>query len=189
MNAPPIICTYDGPPMADLISYDPETGDFIWNHRTRAMFRDAKKTAHHQCAIWNARYAGKKAGRINPSTGYLEICLYGRRYGAHRLAILILTGAWPPHCVDHINGDRADNRSSNIRCVTHFQNMQNSRAHKDSSSVYTGVSWDSSRNKWIASITTNGKTIHLGRFCIEEDARDAYLAKHAELNRPIRGVV
>jgi hypothetical protein len=70
--------------------------------------------------------------------------------------------------IDHINGVRNDNRICNLRSVSNQQNQWNRNTAK-------GYSWDKSRNKWRARIGLNGKTITIGRFNNEEDARAAYL--------------
>lgn len=94
-------------------------------------------------------------------------------------------------CIDHINGNRLDNRRINLRIVTLAQNTHNSKSRTSSTSQYKGVSYDKSRGKWIASIQLQGSTKHLGRFDIEEDAANAYdnaaieaYGKYAKLNHP-----
>lgn len=74
--------------------------------------------------------------------------------------------------VDHINGNGLDNRRSNLRVVTHRQNMQN--MHVKRSSKYPGVSWRKDRNKWEAKISINNKSKHLGHFKSENEAFEAY---------------
>lgn len=83
--------------------------------------------------------------------------------------------------VDHDNGDRLDNRSANLRRCTAQQNAFNRTAVAAGTSKFKGVSWDSSREKWISSIQHNGKTKHIGRFDSEDGAAKAYDAKAAEL--------
>lgn len=170
-----------------LLRYDPGTGKFHWRERSPEFFPGRSKTREHECAVWNARYAGKPAGRLNISTGYIEISLHGRRYQAHRLAILLTTGEWPPEVVDHINGVRDDNRRANLRCVAHWQNMQNTAAHRDSSSRHVGVSWDSARQAWTAGITRRGAKYNLGRFKTESAAAAAYIEAKGRLHETFRG--
>ena len=81
--------------------------------------------------------------------------------------------------VDHINGDKLDNRAENIRFVTPQANNVNRR---NKSGKYKGVSFDTSRGKWIVSIQINGKTKHIGRFDDEEEAAKAYDDKAYELH-------
>ena len=70
--------------------------------------------------------------------------------------------------IDHINGNRLDNRVENLRIVSHQQNMCNQTKAK-------GYSWHKNEKKWQAKITVNGKNIYLGYFKTETEARQAYL--------------
>jgi hypothetical protein len=76
--------------------------------------------------------------------------------------------------VDHINGNVKDNRLRNLRLCTHKQNIRNSKLSRKNKSGYKGVSWDSTRNLWQASIKVNYRSIGLGRFKKKEDAALAY---------------
>jgi len=74
--------------------------------------------------------------------------------------------------IDHINGNGLDNRRSNLRFVTHRQNLQN--RHTAKTSKYPGVNWSKIAHKWRAYIEINGKQIHLGYFNNEYEAYLAY---------------
>lgn len=74
--------------------------------------------------------------------------------------------------IDHINGNRLDNRRENLRAVTHKQNVQNGSAHRDSTSRYKGVS--KHKNGWRAQLCHNGKKMSLGQFPTEHLAAVAY---------------
>lgn len=77
--------------------------------------------------------------------------------------------------VDHIDGDRMNNRRSNLRLSTKLQNRLNSRKRGDkTSSQYKGVSWHKHEQKWQARITVNKKVITLGYFTSEKVAALAY---------------
>lgn len=73
--------------------------------------------------------------------------------------------------VDHIDGDTLNNQRSNLRLVTHAENIRN-RPHlnKNNRSGETGVSWFKLRGKWRARLMINGKDIHLGLFTIKKEA-------------------
>lgn len=77
--------------------------------------------------------------------------------------------------VDHKNGDGLDNTRSNLRIVTHQENMLNTKKYKNSTSTMRGVSFK--RGKWVAQITINRKVIHLGYFLSEKEAAIAYNQK------------
>ena len=92
--------------------------------------------------------------------------------------------------VDHINGDSLDNQRANLRACTHRQNMKNMKRHRDGSSRWKGVSWDASRNKWVAQIHAT----FIGRFRDETKAAEAYdeaarkaHGEYAALNFPREG--
>lgn len=66
--------------------------------------------------------------------------------------------------IDHKNGNRLDNRRSNLRIATHIENCQNSAKTSRNTSGYKGVVFIKDKQRWRASITSNGKTIYLGQF-------------------------
>lgn len=84
--------------------------------------------------------------------------------------------------VDHINGDRLDNRHCNLRLVTRAENLQNRTAPVTGRSRFRGVSWSSQHQRWMARASQNNRTVHLGVFDSELDAavaaqrwRDEYM--------------
>ena len=96
----------------------------------------------------------------------------------------IILNAKPGEFVDHVNGDKLDNRKSNLRICTIAENTRNAGARKNNKSGFKGVHFDKSRGKFTAQITFQSKDIHLGRFlCPKEAARvynDAALKYHGE---------
>lgn len=93
--------------------------------------------------------------------------------------------------IDHISGKRLDNRRENLRIATSKENNANSKSRKNTTSKFKGVSFDSSRSKWISSIQLKGKTKHIGRFDSEEECAKAYdleawkeYGEYARLNFP-----
>lgn len=144
----------------EYLRYDPETGEFI-RLTTRGGYM-----------------AGTVAGCRN-ADGYTLIQVDGKQFMAHRLAILDQTGTWPTEDVDHINGDRSDNRIANLRVVSRSVNMQNlKRSHKDNTTGFLGVV--PNHAQFAAQIRIDGKNVHLGNFNTPEEAHEAYLiAKRA----------
>ena len=157
--------------LRELFHYDPETG--AWT-RTVATHKGR----------WPA---GCAVGSISKITGYVEMRIDGRLYLAHRLAFLFMTGIFPPHQIDHVNMDRADNRWINIRMATNGQNTCNRRARKDSASGIKGVYWNTQKGRWQADIVVNGKKHYLGRRKTREEAAALYAARvnefHGEFSR------
>lgn len=140
----------------ELVSYDPDTGVFTWNV-TRA----------------GTAKAGNPAGTVS-SQGYVDLKLDGRRYKAHRVAWLLMTGAWPVGDVDHRDGSRLNNRWKNLRDASRSLNMQNQRrARRGTKSGLLGVT--PYRRRWVAQIGANGRTRHIGVFDTPEAAHAAYL--------------
>jgi len=84
--------------------------------------------------------------------------------------------------VDHKNHNGFDNRKSNLRLCSQKENASNQLIqNREKSSIYKGVTWDKSRNKWAGRIKHHGKGIFLGRFLNEIDAALAYDVKAKEL--------
>ena len=115
--------------------------------------------------------------------GYGRVTFKSERVYIHRLAWLLHYGEWPKRQVDHIDGDRTNNRAANLRDVGHTANAQN--IHKANSNTgILGVSYCQQRKKFVARISVgprgSSKTIHLGRFGDVERARQAYLAAKAK---------
>lgn len=109
-------------------------------------------------------------------SGYYLVQMFGKKYKAHHLAWLYEYGELPSTQIDHINGNRADNRIDNLRVVSNQENSKNSKKFNNNTSGYTGVS--KFKNKWRAYITVNGKQKHLGVFDSILDA----VAKRQEAN-------
>jgi hypothetical protein len=146
-----------------LLTYDPNTGDLRWKATRQG----------------NAK-AGAIAGSID-GKGYRHLTIARKFYRSHRVAWLLYYGAWPDSnlLVDHINGDRLDNRICNLRLGTKSQNHGNRGPQKNNTSGYKGVS--KGKNGWHAAIRLKGKTIHLGVYDDIDEARYVYARKAYEL--------
>lgn len=101
------------------------------------------------------------------SAGYIGLRFDGSTFLLHRLIMGLEKG--DPRQVDHINGNRADNRKSNLRLASPSQNAMN-KARKDSQSGITGVWWDGNRERWCVQIRADRRRINLGRYVSREDA-------------------
>lgn len=141
------------------LQYDEATGTFVW--KNPAKYRQA--------------YTGKTAGSLH-SHGYVVISIDSRPYPAHRLAWMYVFGEFPVDCIDHINGQRSDNRIANLRAVDRKANAENRRAARSGHSVgLLGVVWRPRSSKYEARISVNKKYVYLGLFGTAEAAHEAYL--------------
>lgn len=153
--------------LLELFDYNPETGQFIFKQRPREEFYDfrAFRTFQGKCV-------GKVAGWRHVA-GYTSIRVDGGSYLAHRLAWLYCHGEWPPHEIDHKNGDRADNRLQNLRPATKKENSRNQSLRITNKSGVNGVIWDKRKKAWRADVTYNSRFIYLGQFKTIEEAAAA----------------
>jgi hypothetical protein len=137
-------------------SYDTATGIFTWLlHKKRPDL------------------IGTRAGSKH-SAGYWAIAIHNRKQLAHRLAWAYVTGEWPLEHIDHINGNKLDNRFCNLRQVSRFGNLQNMRkATKKNTIGLLGVS--AHQGKWRAQIMTTGVITRKSGFDTPEAAHEAYL--------------
>ena len=145
-----------------LMHYDSGTGEFHWIVN-----------------ISNVK-AGSFVGTQSKDDGYIRTSISGKRYLLHRLAWLYVNGGWPSKQIDHINGNRSDNRFSNLREASNAQNCQNIVVRPTNPSGFLGVSRH--ENKWRAAISVDGKRRHLGRFDTPEAAFAAYSKAKADLH-------
>jgi hypothetical protein len=153
--------------MREVLHYDRTTGIFVWRRRTGG------KAA-----------AGRRAGCVTPN-GYRVIAIKNVLYMAHRLAWLYEHEEWPEADVDHINGDRDDNRIANLRPITRSGNNENIRGPRsDNRSGLLGARLTPS-GTYYAYITVRGVGRYLGTFPTAQEAHEAYMGakrKHHEAN-------
>lgn len=138
-----------------IYSYNPATGEIRRRIRTGQKGR-----------------AGEIAGFVHD--GYRRIRFMGKSVAAHRLAWLMMYGCWPIGEIDHINGDRADNRIANLRDVDTSTNLENlRRARRDNKIGVLGVR--ERYGRFEARICVKGHAIQLGTFDSKQEASAAYL--------------
>jgi hypothetical protein len=112
---------------------------------------------------------GKEPGSLN-TKGHVQIRIDGVLYVAHRLAWLYVNGRFPDNQIDHINGDKTDNRIVNLREATNKQNQENVPLQVNNTSGYRGVSFDKRLKKFRAYVCHNRRQITLGFFITAETA-------------------
>ena len=116
---------------------------------------------------------GETAGYLHPH-GYIYIRVKNKRYYTHRLAWLYTYGEFPDKCVDHINGNRSDNRFTNLRLASKSENQFNRKKDKRCTSGFKGVSYVEKCDKWKAQAYAFGKHHYLGLFLTPEEAAHIY---------------
>ena len=134
--------------------YDPDTGLFTKKALTK--------------------YQKERPAGSNSSSEDTRICINRRVYFAHRLAWYYMTGSPPEKLIDHINGDKRDNRFCNLREADYSQNMMNSKLSCANTSGWKGVDWVKRKRRWRATGKIDGKKIYLGLFANKEDAIKKY---------------
>lgn len=128
-----------------LFAYTPSTGELTW-----------KNPLSRKCK------PGGRAGYIDKVKGYAVVGINGTRYRAHRVIWKMSHGRLPrTKQIDHVDGNKANNRLRNLRLVTNLENCRNMAVSKNNTSGYCGVRWDKQKQAWRAQIMLNGKNQHL----------------------------
>ena len=148
------------------LDYDQKTGVLTWKSRS------------DRGSDWNAKCAGKVAGTITP-WGYRRVTFDGVKVLAHRIVWFLEKGNWPTGELDHKNGDRLDNRITNLREASQAQNQQNRSAKGRHGMI--GAS-PLPNGRWVARIGVNRRTINLGCHGTQAEAHAAYLRAKRRLH-------
>lgn len=149
----------------ERFNYDPDTGLLTYSGRER----------EHLYPSQRSKRAGREAGWLD-TTGHVNVKINNRGYLAHRVIWLHQTGEWPSGVIDHINGEKTDNRWCNLRLGSQSINIQNLRAaYRGSASGELGVSPSATPGKWMSNIRVNRHLIRLGTYESKEAASAAYL--------------
>ena len=151
--------------LQEVLEYYPEYGVFRW-----------------KITPCSRRMLGDIAGCTKPD-GYRILTWKRKIYYVHRLVWLFHYGTYPLGVIDHINGDKGDNRILNLRDVSISVNGQNQKkARNGNRSGFLGVSWNTESSMWVAQIGLNGKTIYLGRSNDKAVASHMYMEAKRKLH-------
>lgn len=167
MNKRGRYCVLSQELLKEFLFYEPETGVFTWRSKSAA------------CVV-----IGSVAGYFNGR--YWRIAVRGKHYSAHRLAWLYVFGEWPKQVIDHINGDKTDNRIANLRDVSVEHNNQNTVLICRSKTGVLGVS-KTTNGRYKSIISSKGQCMYLGTFDTAEKAGEAYRQAKQELHKGFLG--
>lgn len=151
----------------ELVYYDKDSGEILWKANS------------------GAATLGRKCGWTRPD-GYRQVYIKKHPLLLHRVIWLLENGEWPSKLIDHINGDKSDNRITNLRLANNEQNGRNSKIHLKNKSGERNVFWREGHKKWEVSVRVNKKTIYLGWFkdyefacLVAQEARDKFHKEYA----------
>lgn len=134
--------------LKELMYYNPETGELTWLQKS-----------HKNSSI----KPGDPVGSVN-GQNYLQSRVDGKWYRVHRLCWFWVHGEWP-EVVDHVNGNRLDNRLENLRATNVGGNNHNYQKHREGIPPNVSKRKDGKYEAYIsASSSLTGKKIHLGVF-------------------------
>jgi hypothetical protein len=143
--------------LQQIFTCDPASGVIFWKIPRRGVM------------------PGDVAGHICKSTGYTKIMFAQRSFRAHRILWALTYGSWPEVDVDHINGNRSDNRIANLRLASRAENIRNMKTRTKKKCALKGATpYKGRADKFVAQIRIDGKQRKLGVFPTEREAHDAY---------------
>lgn len=152
--------------LLDRFEYLPGSGDLVHKYLPTHYF-DSERA----CNIFNAKFAGEYAGNIE-ARGYRSITIAGQKFKAHRIVWKWVTGEEPEKFIDHVNGNRADNRFENLKeGISTQQNACNQKLYRSNTSGVPGVTFNKQQSKWFARGSYNSNRIFLGVFNTFEEAK------------------
>lgn len=148
--------------LVDLFRYEEDSGLLIWiKPKGRVKVGSACKSLK--------------------ANGYLQVEVSGRNYLVHRIIWALKTGSWPDKHIDHVDGNRSNNRWTNLRDVSQGVNMQNLKRAKSQNKLgLLGVIFH--RNRYRAVLQANGKVVHRSYHSTAEEAHIAYLKAKRRLH-------
>lgn len=151
--------------MTDTIKYDEAHDRFRYDRETGELHRRYRQTRPD---IKSTAITGVNC------RGYKTVHVMKRTYQVHRIIWLMETGAWPHNQIDHIDGNKTNNRMDNLRDVTPRENSQNKLVHRNGK--LPGTFYHKRDRLWTARYQVNGIRKSVGYFKTEVEAHRAYVA-------------
>ena len=133
----------------------------ITQERLHGMFEYKDGNLYRKISLGRTK-AGDKVGFVNDK-GYVAVNIDKECIALHRIIWMIQYGQMPT-LIDHIDGNRQNNRIENLRLADRCGNAQNKRMHRNNTSGVKGVYWHKKANKWKAQIACKNKHYNLGLY-------------------------
>jgi hypothetical protein len=135
------------------------------------------------------RRPGACAGRVKAGApagcpdgkGYLAVSIKTKKYLVHRI-VWVMHGRPAAPFIDHINGDKLDNRIENLRAADYWINNRNAKLSKRNTSGIKGVSWSKRENAWVGSVWCRQIIYRTAKFTNKEDCATAVRELRIELH-------
>jgi len=156
--------------LSECFRVDERRGVLIWNERPEKHFSSAL-----QCVGWNKIFAGKDAGWVKNGREVTKI--RERQFQTHRLIYALwhrINLCDVPRILDHADGNPLNNRPSNLREASKFENAFNAPRYGHNTSGFKGVYFDKREGGWVATITAFKVKIYLGIYATKAEAGAAY---------------
>lgn len=140
-----------------VFRYNPETGSF------KRVLRKSWKGNYYPCDFTPTSVT---------DYGYLQVSFNSKPHLVHRIIYAMMTNSDIPEGfdIDHVDGDRLNNKWNNLRLVTRSENLKNMGVKSTNTSGHHGVSKRRDTGKYHAYINSDGKRTHLGNFTELDDA-------------------
>ena len=129
----------------EYLSYNKDTGDLTWIKKPSDRAR-----------------VGAIAGSVN-NFGYMHVGLKGKQYKIHRVAWFLYYGVEPTLDIDHINGDRSDNRISNLRELSRKDNQIAASKNRHKNTNSKGFYFCKAKELWHSWVKIDGTNHYIGR--------------------------
>ena len=166
------------------LTLDPLSGTLFWLPHSAEMFSDREtpsRSAERLANTWNSANAGKPALNTIGGNGYRHGTFDKKSCYAHLCVFALYYGQWPTDCIDHADGDRANNRPENLRSVSYSENNAWVKRANRPTSGYIGV-YSNGRSRWTANVSFGGKMFRIGTFDCPVEAAKARDQKAIEIH-------